>query len=91
MLLIDPGYTSQECSGCGNRKLKLPDRLYHCNICGLTVDRDINAAINIKRRGMKELDRIKHVGTGTPGLTPVETGSIPERANPAVVTGSPRF
>ncbi len=89
MLLIDRGYTSQECSGCGNRKLKLPDRLYHCNICGLTVDRDINAAINIKRRSMKKMDKIKHVGMGTPGLTPVEIGSIPGRATPIFETGSP--
>ncbi|MHB1813200.1 MAG: hypothetical protein ACYCPR_12460, partial [Thermoplasmataceae archaeon] len=32
----------------------------------------------------------EHVGRGTPEVTPVEIGSIPERANPVVETGSPR-
>ncbi len=32
----------------------------------------------------------EHVGRGTPEFTPVEIGSIPERANPVVETGSPR-
>lgn len=41
--------SSKTCSCCGNYKkdLKLKDRTYICNECGLTVDRDINAAINL--------------------------------------------
>ena len=97
VMLIDPKQTSQECSQCGNIKndLKLSDRIYHCNVCGLTIDRDLNAAINVLRRGMQSLEEneeneTEHVGRGTPEFTPVEIGSIPERANPVVETGSPR-
>ncbi len=46
---FDP--SSKLCSGCGNIKhdLKLSDRIYHCEVCKLTIDRDVNAAINIRR------------------------------------------
>ena len=92
VMLIDPKQTSQECSQCGNIKkdLKLSDRIYHCNACGLTIDRDLNAAINIERRGMEKMKELINVGRGTPEFTPVEIGSIPERANSVVETGSPR-
>jgi putative transposase len=48
-IAVNPAYTSQECSGCGNRKtnLTLADRVYHCVGCGLIMDRDWNAAVNI--------------------------------------------
>lgn len=41
--------SSKKCSCCGNIKkdLKLSDRVYVCK-CGLTIDRDLNAAINLK-------------------------------------------
>lgn len=41
--------SSKTCSKCGNKKeiLKLSDRTYHCDNCGLSVDRDLNAAINL--------------------------------------------
>ncbi|MHB8358631.1 MAG: RNA-guided endonuclease InsQ/TnpB family protein [Thermoplasmataceae archaeon] len=98
VILVDPKQTSQECSQCGNIKkdLKLSDRIYHCNVCGLTIDRDLNAAINVLRRGMQSLEEneekeTEHVGRGTPEFTPVEIGSIPERANPVVETGSLRL
>ncbi len=45
---IDPAYTSQDCHKCGNRaKKKLSERWHHCPICGASLDRDTNAAINI--------------------------------------------
>ena len=54
---VDPRYTSQDCSGCGHRKtdLTLADRLYHCLACGLVIDRDLNAALNILARGRVRL------------------------------------
>jgi putative transposase len=50
----DPTGTSRECSGCGSYKeeLSLADRVYECKVCGLKIDRDLNAARNIKRRGV---------------------------------------
>ncbi|MCK0093921.1 RNA-guided endonuclease TnpB family protein, partial [Rhodococcus sp. F64268] len=45
--------SSKLCSGCGRRKsnLTLADRTYVCDHCGLTIDRDHNAAINLARLG----------------------------------------
>lgn len=42
--------SSKKCSKCGNIKkdLKLKDRIYKCNKCGLEIDRDLNASINLK-------------------------------------------
>jgi putative transposase len=63
---LDP--SSRMCSRCGNIKndLNLSDRTYHCNVCGLSMDMDLNAAINIRNMGL-----IK-VGKGIPEFTPVE-------------------
>ena len=43
--------SSKKCSRCGNKKsdLKLSDRIYKCNECGNVIDRDLNAAINLKQ------------------------------------------
>lgn len=50
---VDPKYTSQDCSRCGNRVEKaLSDRLHECPRCGLSIDRDWNAAINVLHRGL---------------------------------------
>ncbi len=91
VIQVNPMHTSQECSGCGNIKndLKLSDRIYHCNMCGLTIDRDVNAAINIERKGMEKIEEHIKVGSGTSELTSVEIRSIPERANQVPETGSP--
>ena len=90
-VLIDPKYTSQECSQCGNIKheLKLSNRIYNCNACGLSIDRDVNAAINIERKGMKKMKELMNLGRGTPEVTPVETGTLPAMATPITETGSP--
>lgn len=41
--------SSKLCSGCGHKKetLKLSERKYECENCGLQIDRDLNAAINL--------------------------------------------
>lgn len=43
--------SSKTCSCCGNvkRDLKLSERIYKCDICGLKIDRDYNAAINLSK------------------------------------------
>ena len=51
VVLADRFYpSSQICSHCGNRKvdLKLSERVYKCPVCGLEIDRDLNASINLK-------------------------------------------
>ena len=73
---FDP--SSKMCSKCGNMKhdLKLSDRIYHCEVCGLTMDRDLNAAINILHMGLLKVG--KNVGRGTPEFTPVESATAAE-------------
>ena len=48
----DESYTSRTCSGCGLvRKANRVHRgLYRCRSCGLQINADINAAINIMRK-----------------------------------------
>jgi putative transposase len=45
---VNSAYTSQMCSGCGKLVEKeLSVRVHRCPYCGLTLDRDVNAARNI--------------------------------------------
>ena len=53
--VIDRFYpSSKTCSKCGWKKddLTLSDRIFKCENCGIEMDRDLNAAINIKRVGV---------------------------------------
>lgn len=47
--------SSKKCSHCGHVKeeLSLSERVYKCEHCGAVIDRDYNAAINIKNEGMR--------------------------------------
>jgi putative transposase len=48
VVTVNPAYTSQLCSGCGVMVEKdLSVRVHQCPHCGLTLDRDVNAARNI--------------------------------------------
>jgi putative transposase len=52
LVVADRWYpSSKTCSGCGAVKadLTLADRTYHCLACGLVIDRDVNAAVNLAR------------------------------------------
>lgn len=51
---VNPRGTSKTCSCCGNIKedLTLKDRIYNCEICKISIDRDLNAAYNIRSRGL---------------------------------------
>ena len=52
--VIDRWYpSSKTCSTCGavKAKLSLSERVYRCDGCGLSIDRDLNAAVNIKVAG----------------------------------------
>ena len=55
---IDKWYpSSKTCSNCGEIKddLKISDRIYICKKCGLEIDRDINAGINLYNEGLKQI------------------------------------
>ena len=50
LLVADRWYpSSKTCSACGavKTKLTLAERTYHCTVCGLVLDRDLNAARNL--------------------------------------------
>ena len=56
--------SSQICSCCGNvlqgnDKIKLSQRVYHCHECGNKIDRDYNAAVNLKLYGMRFVGQVK--------------------------------
>ena len=56
--------SSQICSCCGNvlqgsDKIKLSQRVYHCRECNNKIDRDYNAAVNLKLYGMRFVGQVK--------------------------------
>ena len=67
VIAVNPAYTSQNCSGCGYRpdglggrtKKKLSDRWHLCPMCGLSVDRDTNAAVNILTLGQQSVASVE--------------------------------
>lgn len=62
VVLVDPRNTSKRCSRCSAMVPKqLSDRIHNCPVCGLSINRDVNAAINIlalglQRMGVKSLE-----------------------------------
>ena len=51
MIKVDARDTSKECSNCGNiQEMPLSKRMYVCQRCKMSKDRDINASINILKR-----------------------------------------
>ena len=54
--------SSKTCSHCGNvlAELSLSDRTYHCPSCGHTIDRDLNAALNLRKEGERKLSTVGH-------------------------------
>ncbi len=65
---VDSYGTTVDCSRCGFHVPKtLSERIHKCPRCGLIMDRDWNAAVNVLNR----------VGWGTAESTPVETKPLP--------------
>jgi len=55
VVLVEPQNTSKTCSRCGVlNEIPLKQLLYQCN-CGLSINRDLNASINIMRLGLQSL------------------------------------
>ena len=63
--------SSKTCSACGTvkAKLSLSERTYQCEACGLVLDRDVNAAVNLLTLAASGAERINACGrTVRPGL-----------------------
>jgi len=72
--LVNARNTSQNCSGCGNSvPKKLSERVHSCPFCGLEMDRDHNAAINILKRAISTV--------GTTGINDRQGLSIESRCS----------
>ena len=74
--------TSQICHLCHyvNRELKLTDREWRCPSCGAILDRDLNAAINIERRG-----KIACLGAVRPGAQGTDEAMKGNPTTPAIL------
>ncbi len=91
--------SSKTCSGCGAVKTKLPlsARVYHCDECGRSTDRDLNAAINLARLAAAEHTTapgpgsglVSGRGTGTHPRTRADRTSPNEAATPPAPRGLP--
>ena len=69
---VNPKMTSQDCSGCGVTVRKgLSVRVHSCPECGLVLDRDYNAALNILRMGV-----LAHGGDNVAGYGERSRGNI---------------
>lgn len=65
VVVVDQWYpSSKTCSECGVVKdeLKLSERTFRCDSCGLVIDRDLNAAVNLMR-----ISTVKTTGSNAPG------------------------
>jgi putative transposase len=70
VVMVDPRNTTKRCSRCGALSDKLlSERTHQCPRCGLTLDHDLNAAINILA-----------VGLHSRGVIPQEAAGLSARA-----------
>ncbi|MFM5979638.1 MAG: RNA-guided endonuclease InsQ/TnpB family protein, partial [Sphaerospermopsis kisseleviana] len=56
LVIVDRYYpSSKTCSTCGEKKssLSLSQRVFKCDNCGFEIDRDLNAAINLKQEAVR--------------------------------------
>ena len=61
--------SSKTCSSCGSIKndLSLSERVFKCSVCGLNIDRDLNAAINLRNLAAKPAESINACGGESSG------------------------
>lgn len=71
LVIVDRFYpSSKTCSCCGwvNEALSLADRTFICQKCGLVIDRDLNAAINLRTVAVSFIDIQNACGEKSAGL-----------------------
>ena len=78
--------SSKTCSKCGRvkAKLSLAERVYKCDGCGLVIDRDLNAAVNILVAGSAPETINAHRGTVRRGGQPGRATQVPVKCEPSV-------
>lgn len=76
VLFVSPKYTSQLCSGCGAIVQKELEERRHVCSCGCNLDRDHNAAMNIKRLGLQALAKEARARTERSGDAPLRSPAI---------------
>src|SRR5215469_7147335 len=61
--------SSKRCSACGwlDADLTLSDRIFHCEQCGLVLDRDLNAAMNLEKLAGSSSDSLNACGATSSG------------------------
>ncbi|MGC8715349.1 MAG: RNA-guided endonuclease InsQ/TnpB family protein [Thermoplasmata archaeon] len=86
--MFDP--SSKLCSKCGSIKhdLKLSDRIYRCDVCGLVIDRDLNASKNIKKIGLIKVGLVQSESTPVEIATSGLYGIYPYRQRSVYESGS---
>ena len=92
--VIDRWYpSSKTCSKCGRvkAKLSLSERVFHCDGCGLVIDRDLNAAINIKVAGSAPETLNAHRGTGSRSNQHGCATQVPAKCEPSKRSGAVRL
>ena len=84
--VVDRWYpSSKTCSKCGavKAKLSLAERVYKCDGCGLVIDRDLNAAVNILVAGSAPETINAHRGTVRRGGQPGRATRVPVKCEPS--------
>ena len=91
--VVDRWYpSSKTCSKCGavKAKLSLSERVFHCDGCGLSMDRDLNAAININVAGSAPETVNAHRGTRSRSNQHGCATQVPTKCEPSRRGGKPR-
>lgn len=82
--------SSKRCSGCGYVKevLSLAERTYRCEACGLVLDRDLNAAINLSQLAGSSPDSQNACGAASAGLgSTTQVQLAPMKQEPNTIYG----
>lgn len=92
--VVDRWYpSSKTCSKCGRvkAKLSLNERTYRCEHCGLVMDRDLNAAVNINVAGSAPETINAHGGTGRRSNQHGCATQVPAKCEPSKRPGAVRL